>query len=152
MTFIEENCVLIVDHFPNDFLIEDLPFDNMLTGIHVKLENNCFLKVLLKGEETEEMYSSSTRSVAYFSLKNLLSLHSYIILYRDEGVISLGDLAIKKFNAQISHPTFRIIRERFDNRVIKFRTPFRCRSFNSFLRYITKTLLKGIVNIVNNNH
>lgn len=149
MNFTEDSCVLIVDHFPNDFLMEDLPFENMLTTVYIKLENNCFLKILLKAEETEEMYPDSPHSFVYFSLNNLLSLHSYIMLYRDEGVKSLEDLALKKFKSEINHPVYRNIRERCDNRVIKVRTPFICRSFNYFLRYITTTLIKGLPNILN---
>ena len=150
MTFTEESCVLIVDHLPDAFLMEDLPFENAITNIHIRLENNFYLKVLLTSEETKKMYPECVDSDAYFSLNDLLRLHSCIMLFSDENFSSLEDLAMEKFKSEINYPLYKIIKENSDNKIVEVKTPFRCRNFNCFLKLITKTLLQGMIKIVNN--
>lgn len=104
MTSNENRCVLIVNEFPKHDLIKD-------TKVIIKRKiDDWNLKIFKKTDEfyNYNLYPESKKSPLYFfmsadmPLKVLIPIREFLLLYRESPVMSLQDIAIRKFYKEIN--------------------------------------------------
>lgn len=103
--------ILIVDRFPDFFLIEGLAVPDFIPP-HIL--GHWTIHIMLKSKETDLMFPDSVNSKVYFtygsqlSLKVLLYIHRFLLLYIRPIDKKLVDLVIEKLDDTHSYSSYTI--------------------------------------------